>query len=297
MAVIIEAAFRIGFASDVHASVPQAPVRGSTAGRAPTRDILVNLEDMRRMATIDFTPGGYRFIKAVFQYSGGVSALPGYRMVRVRFASPVPLAEGFRRVEAIIKAASRPLTAFAGCELRSPAPFTEDGFRAFNRHYAGTLQAWGIYDGGDINPVARSNVCPEIGAPEEPSFHAFTYTEPADSAPASFVIAGSGEAQEGLASYRERIVRLGDISPAGMRAKARHVLGEMERRLGALGFTWKDATAAQVYTVHDIHPFLADEIVRRGAAAAGLTWHYARPPVIDLEYEMDCRGVALERVA
>jgi hypothetical protein len=48
--------------------------------------------------------------------------------------------------------------------------------------------------------------------------------------------------------------------------------------------------------VHDLHPFLGDEIVRRGAARAGLTWHYGRPPVRDLEYEMDCRAIAEERV-
>ena len=41
---------------------------------------------------------------------------------------------------------------------------------------------------------------------------------------------------------------------------------------------------------------MADEIVRRGAARAGLTWHYARPPVRELEYEMDCRGVTSEHV-
>ena len=40
----------------------------------------------------------------------------------------------------------------------------------------------------------------------------------------------------------------------------------------------------------------AEEIVRRGAARHGLTWHYNRPPVIGLDYEMDCRGVAMERV-
>jgi len=49
--------------------------------------------------------------------------------------------------------------------------------------------------------------------------------------------------------------------------------------------------------VHDLHPFLADEIVRRGAARAGLNWHYARPPVRELEYEMGCRAVMDERVA
>jgi hypothetical protein len=36
--------------------------------------------------------------------------------------------------------------------------------------------------------------------------------------------------------------------------------------------------------------------VRRGAAKAGLTWHFNRPPVVGLEYEMDCRGVRIERV-
>ncbi len=81
-----------------------------------------------------------------------------------------------------------------------------------------------------------------------------------------------------------------------MREKARYVLGELERRLAAFGVGWADATATQVYTVHDLHGFLADEIVRRGAARAGLTWHYARPPVQGLEYEMDCRSVGRESV-
>jgi hypothetical protein len=49
--------------------------------------------------------------------------------------------------------------------------------------------------------------------------------------------------------------------------------------------------------VHDFHPVFAEELVRRGAARSGLTWHFARPPpVIDLEYEMDCRKVMRELV-
>ena len=129
------------------------------------------------MQTIAFEPGGYRFIKGVFQYSAGVCAMPGYRMVRVRFHRPVALADGFARIERIIHAAGRPLTAFAACELRSPAPFSEAGFRAFNEQYVVPLQRWGISSSGGVNPVARSNVCPEIAPPTEPSFHAFTYTE------------------------------------------------------------------------------------------------------------------------
>ena len=247
------------------------------------------------MAVLSFQRGGYRFVEGVFQYSAGVAAEPGHRIVRVQFRRPVPLEEGFRRIESIIGAAARPLTAFCACELRSPAPFTESGFAAFNKIYVGTLERWSIYD-GKTNPVARSNVCPALDPPAEPSFHAFSYTETTADADPTFVVAGSGEAPEGRGNYRDHIVRLGDISPEGMREKARFVLGEMERRMGALGFGWKDASATQLYTVHDIHPFLADEIVRRGAARSGLTWHHNRPPVVDLEYEMDCRRVSIERL-
>lgn len=248
------------------------------------------------MSTAVFAPGGYRFIPAVFQYSGGVAAERGFEITRVRFHTPVPLAAGFGLIEQAIRASGRPLTAFCACELRSGAPFTEDGFREFNQIYAGTLEKWGIYD-GRTNPVARSNVCPAIDPPPEPSFHAFCYTltAPQQQRP-TFVVAGSGEAAEGKGNYRDHTIRPGETSPGAMREKAIWVLGEMERRLAALGFAWKDTTATQVYTVQDLHPFLADEIVRRGAAHAGLTWHYARPPVVGLEYEMDCRGVADERV-
>ena len=243
----------------------------------------------------DFLPGSYRYIPGVFQYSAGVAALAGYEILRVRFREPVPLARGFERVAHYISVAGRPLTAFCACELRSPAPFSEDGFRAFNEIYVTTLREWGLFD-GRVNPVARSNVCPELDPPPEPSFHAFAFTVAAPQAGPTFVIAGSGEAPEGRDSYAAHIVRRGETDPDAMREKARFVLAEMERRLGLLGFAWGDATATQVYTVRDVYPFLADEIVRRGAARAGLTWHFCRPPVRELEYEMDCRGIANEQV-
>lgn len=243
----------------------------------------------------EFAPGSYRFIPGPFQYSGGVSALPGYAIRRVRFHTPVPLAKGFQHIASVLEGAGRPLTAFCACELRSPAPFTDEGFRSFNEVYVGTLSKWKLFD-SKTNPVARSNVCPEIDPPSEPSFHAFSFTFEAANAPPSFVISGSGEAPEGYASYHDRIIRLGDVSPEGLQEKARYVVAEMGRRLAALGFGWEDTTATQVYTVHDIHPFLADELVRPGAARSGLTWHFCRPPVIGLDYEMDCCGVQSESV-
>ena len=247
------------------------------------------------MDTNEFALGGYRYIPAVFQYSGGVAALPGFAIERVRFRRPVPLAEGFDVIERTIRAAGRPPTAFCACELRSPAPFTDEGFRSFNRSYVVKLREWGIM-AEEANPVARSNVCPEIGPPAEPSFYAFSFTTAARDAAPSFVIAGSGEAREGVGKYGARTVRLGETTPDAMREKARFVLGEMERRMALLGFTWKDTSATQVYTVHDPHPFVADEIVGRGAAEHGLTWHFCRPPVRGLDYEMDCRGTAVERL-
>jgi hypothetical protein len=245
--------------------------------------------------TSDFPAGDYRFIPGVFQYSGGTAASAGFEIERVRFDRPVPLAEGFAQVAKYIQAAERPLTAFCACELRSPAAFTDDGFRKFNEHYVKTLAQWGLFD-GTTNPVARSNVCPEIDPPAEPSFYAFSFTRPSQSTMPSFVIAGSGEAREGGATYSERTVRYRDLSPKGLKEKVEFVVGAMEHRMGQLGFGWKDATAVQTYTVHDFHPVFADALVRHGAARSGLTWHFARPPVIDLEYEMDCRRVMREMV-
>ena len=239
--------------------------------------------------------GGYRYIPGPFQYSAGVAALPGHAIERVRFANPVPLADGFRRIEAFLRAAGLPLTAFCACELRSPAPFTDAGFIAFNREYVGTLERWGIV-ANDRNPVARSNVCPEIDPPATPGFHAFCYVRPLADAAHSFVCAGSGESQEGTGPYRDKTVRYGETTPDAIEEKARYVLGVMEKRMAALGGTWESTTGVQVYTVHDLYPFLGTEIVRRGAARHGLTWQFCRPPVIGLEYEMDCRGVAIERV-
>lgn len=245
--------------------------------------------------TAIFEPGGYRYVRGPFQYSGGVVALPGFSIERVRFITPRPLAAGFDEIEAYLKGIGRPLTAFCACELRSPAPFTDQGFIDFNRIYVGTLERWGIFK-DEENPVARSNVCPELNKPSEPSFYAFSYTVPNDDREPAFVIAGSGEAQEGPGPYADRIVRLGDTSATGLGEKAAFVLGAMETRMGALGVNWPDISVAQVYTVHDLYPFLADAIVARGAAEGGLTWYYARPPVQGLDYEMDVRRVPVERV-
>jgi hypothetical protein len=244
-------------------------------------------------ATIDVPAGGYRYIPFAFQYSGGVAALDGFRIERIEFSEPLPLATGFAWIERFLGEQGVPLAAFCACELRSPEQFTDTGFIEFNRLYAGTLQRWGVMKGDD-NPVARSNVIPPLHKPAEPSFFAFCFARPVGGAKSSFVIAGSGEAGDDPAPYRERTVRFGETSANAMRDKAVFVLGRMEERMAALGKDWPDTTATQVYTVHELQSFLADEIVQRGAARYGLMWHFARPPVVGLEFEMDCRSVPLE---
>src|SRR4051794_2002857 len=213
--------------------------------------------------TSDFPAGNYRFIPAVFQYSSGAAADAGFEIERVRFDKLLPLADGFAEAANYIRAAGRPLTAFCACELRSPAAFTEAGFRKFNEHYVKTLAEWGIFDGTN-NPVARSNVCPEENPPAEPSFYTFSFTRPKKHSMPTFVIAGGAEARDGAGSYPERIVRYREVGLEAIRDKVKATVGSMERRLAAFGHAWEDTTAVQIYSVVDFYPAVADEIVKRG---------------------------------
>jgi hypothetical protein len=240
--------------------------------------------------------GGYRYLEGVLPYSAGVAALPGFEVERVRLGSLAPLEDGFRRIREHLESLGRPRSALCACELRSPKPFTEEGFRQFNEGYISTLREWGLVQGGR-NPVARSNVCPQVDPPPVPSLFAFSYTVPAGPAGGpSFVIAGSGEVPEGRSNYRDHIVRRGDLSREALRDKARWVLAEQERRLAALGVSWREVTACQLYTVHGLAAEMALELARRGAMGGGATWHFARPPVMEIEFEMDARGVFRERI-
>ena len=78
-----------------------------------------------------------------------------------------------------------------------------------------------------------------------------------------------------------------------MTEKARFVLGLMDGRVLGLRANWDEVNVVDVYTVHDIAPYLAPLLVpRTGNAHHGTTWHYTRPPIVGIEYEMDVRGCA-----
>ena len=240
---------------------------------------------------ITFSAGGYRYLKAGFQFSSGIAAEPGFAVERARLRRPLPLDEGFAAVEAHLASLGRPSTAFAACELRSAEPFTEQGFEAFNRQYVKTLERWGLYRDG-ANPVARTNVCPRFEKPAQPSLYAFSYT--VEGPGGGFIVAGGAEVRGGPEGYASRTVRYGETSREALQDKVRFVIELMSQRLQALGFSWRDAVSTQAYTVHDIGALVGPEIAARGAAAGGLAWHFACPPVVHLEFEMDVRGAARE---
>jgi hypothetical protein len=209
---------------------------------------------------------------------------------------PVPLAEGFERVRKHLLALKRPLQSLCGMELRSPKPFTFEGFNTFNAGYIDVLKEWKIFL-DDVNPVARTNVAPEIGAPSAPSLYGFSYTVPSVRRERTFVVAGAGELPEGSLKP-EDVVRRGETTADAMREKTRFVMGLMAGRLQGLGVDLAQVTTTEVYTVHSVCSFLAAEIIRPlgRAGAHGITWHYSRPPIVTIEYEMDLRGCYREIV-
>ena len=240
--------------------------------------------------------GNYSFLKGIAPYSAGVAAEAGFEVVHVRLARFLPLRAGFDAVEAHLKSAGRPMQALCGMELRSPRPFSFAGFQQFNAGYIDILKKWDIFLDG-MNPVARTNIAPALNPPAEPSLYGFSYTVPSKAKRKTFVIAGAGELPEGSLDPHD-VVRRGESSADAIQEKAHFVLGLMEGRLRGLGADWNDVTVTEIYTVHDIHPFLEKELLSRlgEGGAHGLTWHYSRPPIESIEYEMDLRGCGTELV-
>lgn len=239
--------------------------------------------------------GGYLFLKGIAPYSAGAVAGAGFQIERARLAKPLSIETGFERIDAHLKTVRRPAQALCGMELRSPRPFTFQGFNDFNSGYVKYLEKRDILADG-LNPVARTNVAPEIAAPAVPTIYAFSYTVAASAPVRTFVVAGAGELPEGSLDPHD-VVRRGESSLEALTEKARFVLGLMDARVRGLGVRWDEVTGINVYTAHDIGPFFASQILpRAGNGLHGVTWHYARPPITSIEYEMDVRGCARDVV-
>lgn len=239
--------------------------------------------------------GHYHFLKGIDPYSCGVIADEGFEIVHVVLREMLPWRDAFDAIDEHLKERDRPRTALCGAELRSPAPFSMQGFIDFNRGYCEVLKQWDLYV-GDLNPLARTNVAPLHDPPEVPSLHAFSYVVPApEQKNRTLVVAGAGELREGIL-VDEGILHRGHTWPAVMREKAAYVMQVMEERLLRLGGDWGLINAVDVYTAHAVDPYVEEEVFRRLGPAGrhGIRWYYTRPPVVDIEFEMDMRGVLQE---
>lgn len=249
------------------------------------------------MQLLDNPNGNYHFLTGIAPYSAGVVAAPGYEIVRVLLARPLPWREGFALVDRHLDGQQRPRTALCAMELRSPAPFSFAGFAAFNGEYQSKLAEWGLLLEGR-NPIARTNVAPAVNPPAAPSLHAFSYTRPATAPdPArSFIVAGAGDLRDQADLSPAAIVRPDEISTPAMREKAAAVLNVMQDRLYGLGMEWADVNGVGVYTVQPLHPLLETLLLPclHEATNCGIDWHFSRPPIAGLEFEMDLRGVRVQ---
>lgn len=239
--------------------------------------------------------GNYLFVPGIAPYSCGVRAVPGFEVVHVTLRNLIDWRSGFELIDSILKREQRPRAALCAVSLRSPVPFSFDGFATFNAEYAAVLMGWGVFVDG-VNPIARTNVVPVTLPPQTPSLSGFAFTRPcgADSPP-SFVVAGAGELPEGVLN-RASIHRLGDVTADGLTAKARFVMTLMSTRLQQLGTTWSAVTRTNVYTAHSMDRIVPEVLEPQTGIASrhGLNWFFSRPPIEDIEYEMDVRGVQTE---
>jgi hypothetical protein len=247
------------------------------------------------MRLVDHPTGNYRFLPGIAPYSCGAVSSPGFEIVNVTFQLPVPYRMGFERIASMLSEQGRPKTALCAIALRSSRPYTFQGFADFNADYASILESWGVFVDG-INPIARTNVAPVVSPPPEPVLYGFSFTRPCPSNhPPTCVVAGAGELPEGILA-RDDIVALGDTSPRGLATKARFMMDLMENRLRGLGLDWAMVTMANVYTAHSITELLPTVILNRMAAAGihGVHWHFSRPPIEEVEFEMDLRSTRTE---
>ncbi|MBX3015168.1 MAG: hypothetical protein KF832_26855 [Caldilineaceae bacterium] len=244
---------------------------------------------------LDHPLGNYRFFTGIAPYSAGVVAMPGYEVMRVTLQQPIPYRQGFDLIEGYLAASGRPRQALCAIELRLPAPRSFTGFIDFNRDYRAILANWEILV-GDENPVARTNIAPAFAPPTEPCLYAFSYTTPSDTPLSTFIVAGAGDLNDQAQLTPAAVVRPGETSAHALAEKAATVMGVMEERLTGLQMTWAAATAVTIYTVYPVRPLLVNQILRKigPAAAHGVHWFYSHPPIADLAFEMDVRGIRQE---
>ncbi len=239
--------------------------------------------------------GCYRFLPGIDPYSSGVVADAGYEVIHATLAQAIPWRDGFDLIREHLGREGSGPHSLCGIELRSPSPYTMDGFVEFNYEYCELLKSWGLFI-DDLNPIARTNVAPSIDPPIHPVLHGFSFISKTDiKNVTTFVVAGAGELQSRDLDS-EGIIRRGDVGSEAMMEKANYVLSVMEKRLMGLGGNWDQVTMVDVYSSHITQELIQQSIFERvgGAVHHGVRWYYSLPPIVDIEFEMDLRCVRQE---
>ena len=246
---------------------------------------------------IDHPLGQYRFLKGIAPYSCGVVAGADHEIMHVTLARALPWRVGFQRLDQFLTDAHLARTAICGIQLRCPAPYTMHEFSQFNDQYLAVLEEWKLLV-DDVNPVARTNVAPQEDPPSEPELFAFSYVKesPSITVP-TFLVAGAGELLEGTLKERN-IIRKGECTGDAINEKADFVMDVMTRRLDQLRCRWEQVSRVNIYTIHPVDDVLETIVLPRIAQAKrhGVHLYHARPPVLDIEFEMDMRGVRSEQL-
>ena len=240
------------------------------------------------MKLIENQGRGYSFLEGIYPYSSGVVANPGFEIVHVTLNSWLPWQDGMQQARRFVESEGGGVEQLCAFELRCPRPHSMGGFIGFNEAYRNMLEQWGLVVDSQ-NPIARTNVAPVEDAPDETVLHAFSFVRPSRHACRTFVVAGGGELIGPLAV--ENIVRAGDVTPDALREKATVVMNLMLQRLRGLGGVPADLTTIDVYTAHDAPTLITHAVTPELTdSPAEVVWFKARPPIIDIEFEMDMRA-------
>lgn len=239
------------------------------------------------LQTVLHPNGSFRFLPAISAYSAGFACSDGYEITAIRLLDCPTLAIGFERIDEEIKKRGLTSAALAGLHLRSPGAFGFEEFAQFNDEYCQLLIERNLIIDG-VNPVSRTNVIPIHQGPAVPTIAiAFLVGPSLGRGGSDFVVAGAGEISGDLGP--ENIVARGDLSHHGLSLKVDCVLDIMLARLHALGASGESPTTVNVYTAHEILglPGMIEMKLPSISINGYATW-LTRPPVKEIEFEMDC---------
>ncbi|PWT74790.1 MAG: hypothetical protein C5B46_03500 [Proteobacteria bacterium] len=243
-------------------------------------------------AMLDVEAGHYQVVPAGQVFCAGIVPLEGFEVVHALLRPWLPLAQGYRYIENYLQTLGLPIQALCGMELRVPAQMTFDAFRTFNGPYVEQLRKWDLVL-GNYSAVCRTNVVPAFSPPGEPAVHAFSFVAAASGKATTFCVSGTADINP-----QGKVVAGGSTSPAAMKEKLQFVLQVIGDRLSEMGFEWNDVTHADLHFVADAPEAWASILlpVIGNGALSGVRVHYARPPIVGSEVELEVRAIARELV-